>query len=152
MAVADDLDREVDLGSVAGHMTHLTTIDVRFAELDPYGHVNHSVYVTYLEVGRTDALARCGVAIDKIAEAGYQMVVTAIEVKFRRPGGPGDTLTVKSTIGEMKRATGVWHQTIQRGDEVLVTAKVMVGITNSEGRPCRPPDWLFPALVSLQDS
>ena len=32
---------------------HLSTITVRFAELDPYAHVNHAVYATYCEVART---------------------------------------------------------------------------------------------------
>jgi len=133
-------------------MAHQTPIDVRFMELDPYGHVNHSVYVTYLEVGRTDALAACGVPIDKLAVEGYQLVVTRIDVRYRRAAGPGDRLTVETAVGEHRRASGVWHQRVLRGDEVLVTAEVTIGITDRNGRPTRPPEWLFPALRSLEDT
>jgi len=130
-------------------MAHETSIDVRFSELDPYGHVNHAVYVTYLEIGRTTALADCGVPIDKMAKDGYQMVVTGIEVSFKRAAGPGDHLVIYSEISETKRASGIWQQQIVRDGEILVSANVKVGITNAQGRPCRPPDWLFPSLESL---
>ena len=34
---------------------HVTSLAVRFNELDPYAHVNHAVYATYCEVARTEA-------------------------------------------------------------------------------------------------
>ena len=56
-------------------MAHRTTIAVRFAELDPYRHVNHAVYLTYFEVARTEALASVDLGLDDVAVAGYQFVV-----------------------------------------------------------------------------
>ena len=136
-------------------MVHRTTIDVRFNEIDPYGHVNHSVYVTYFEVGRTDALAACGIPLESMAERGYQLVVTSIEVRFRGAATAGDTLVVETGLGTMRRASGTWNQRILRpggdcGEQVLVTAEVTAGITDGAGKPTRPPDWLFPALQPLR--
>ncbi len=37
-------------------VTHRATIKVRFYELDPYGHVNHSVYIQYFEAARAEWL------------------------------------------------------------------------------------------------
>jgi len=130
-------------------MAHLTTIDVRFAELDPYGHVNHAVYVTYFEVARTEALISCGVPLQAIAEAGYQLVVTKLDVRFRSAATAGDRLSVETSMFELRRASGVWLQRILRGDELLVTGLVTAGITDTTGKPTRPPDWLFPALEPL---
>lgn len=132
-------------------MAHETTIDVRFAELDPYGHVNHAVYVTYFEVARTEALSFCDVSIEVMADRGYQLVVTKLDVRFRAPATAGDRLVVDTAIGELRRASGIWQQRIRRGDEVLVTAEVTAGVTDTAGRPTRPPDWLFPALKPLLD-
>ncbi len=131
-------------------MAHQTDLAVRFNEIDPYGHVNHSVYVTYFEVGRTDALAACGVPLEVMAERGYQMVVTHIDVRFRRPAEAGQTLTVETEIGELRRASGTWNQRIRRGDDVLVTAEVTAAVTDSTGKPTKPPEWLFPALEALR--
>lgn len=136
-------------------MAHLTTIDVRFAELDPYGHVNHAVYVTYFEVARTEALVSCDVPLQAIAEAGFQLVVTKLDVRFRMAATAGDRLTVETSMARMRRASGTWVQRILRsgtdGDDVLVTGEVTAGVTDSTGKPARPPEWLFPKLAPLID-
>ncbi len=132
-------------------MAYSSTIDVRFSELDPYGHVNHAVYITYFEVARTEALASCQLPIDQIAERGHQLVVTGIEVRFRKAATAGDRLTVETSISELRRASGIWSQRILRGDEVMVTANVTIGITDTTGKPCKPPGWVFPGLQLLLD-
>lgn len=132
-------------------MPHVATIDVRFSELDPYGHVNHAAYVTYFEVARTEALAACDLPLNVMADRGYQIVVTSIEVRYRRAAVAGDTLTVETSLSELRRASGTWSQRILRGDEVLVTAEVKAGVTDRHGKPSKPPDWLFPALEPLLD-
>lgn len=143
-------------------MAHRTSLDVRFNELDPYGHVNHSVYVTYFEVGRTDALAACDIPLEAMASDGFQLVVTHIDVRYRGAATAGDVLVVETAIGKMRRASGTWHQRILRArpvaeagtetgaEEVLVTAEVTAGVTDATGKPTRPPDWLFPALEPLR--
>ena len=130
-------------------MAHCTDLAVRFNEIDPYGHVNHAVYVTYFEVGRTDALTACGVPLELMADRGYQMVVTRIDVRFRQPAEAGQIVTVETEVSELRRASGTWSQRIVRGAEVLVTAEVTAAVTDSSGRPTRPPEWLFPALERL---
>ncbi|MGF1595838.1 MAG: acyl-CoA thioesterase [Acidimicrobiales bacterium] len=132
-------------------MAHETTIDVRFAELDPYGHVNHAVYVSYLEVARTEALASCGIPLQEMTQRGVQLVVTHLDARYRRPAIAGDRLRVVTRIAGLRRASGVWAQEIHRGDDLLVVAAVTAGVTDTAGRPTRPPDWLFPALQPLLD-
>jgi YbgC/YbaW family acyl-CoA thioester hydrolase len=130
-------------------MAHRTTLDVRFSELDMYGHVNHAVYVSYFEVARTEALAFCDLPIEVMAERGCHVVVTSIEVRYRRPASMGDRLTIETAIAEQRRVRSVWRQRILRDGEELVTASIHVGITDVTGRPIKPPDWLFPALRPL---
>lgn len=131
-------------------MTHQTTIDVRFNEIDPYGHVNHSVYVTYFEVARTKALVDCGIPLHVMAERGYQLVITRIDVRYRGAAELGDQLVVETEIGEARRASSTWDQRILRGDQVLVEAAVTAGVTDARGRPTKPPEWLFPSLEPLR--
>jgi YbgC/YbaW family acyl-CoA thioester hydrolase len=55
-----------------------TRLRVRFHELDPCGHVNHAVYLSYLEAARIDHLASRGVELLALAaETGTQLVVAA---------------------------------------------------------------------------
>ncbi len=130
-------------------MAHRTELDVRFNELDPYGHVNHSVYVTYFEVGRTKALDYCDIPIELMAQRGYQMVVTKLEVRYRLAARAGDTVVVETAMCNMRRASGTWNQRILRDDDVLVTAEVSAAVTDRSGKPTKPPEWLFPALAPL---
>lgn len=133
---------------------HRTTIDVRFAELDPYAHVNHAVYVTYFEVARTEALAGVGLGLDHLARQGFQFVVTDLSVRYRRAAGAGDTLTVDTEVAKVGRASSIWRQRITRsleegGAEVLVEAELKTGVTDRRGRPTKPPAWILEALKPL---
>lgn len=130
-------------------MAHQTELVVRFNELDPYNHVNHSVYVTYLEVGREDALRACDLPLPRLSAEGYQLVVTRLDVRYRAAAESGDRLTVETEVLEMRRASGVWRQRVLRGQDVLVTADVTIGVTDVTGRPTRPPEWLMAGLSSL---
>lgn len=128
---------------------HSTTIAVRFAELDPYAHVNHAVYVTWFEVGRSEALDSVGMSLSRMAESGFQVVVTELSVRYRRPAVAGDLVTVETRVSEVGRASARWSQRIVRDDELLVEAEVKAGVTDRRGRPTRPPAWLFEALRPL---
>lgn len=129
---------------------HRTEHRVRFHELDPYGHVNHAMYVTYFEIGRVDALAAVDLELSALAERGYQFVVTRLEVRFRQAATAGDTLVISTGVSEVRRASTGWTQEIRRGSERVTTASVTAAITDTEGRPVRPPAWIFERLDSLR--
>jgi len=73
---------------------HQTTIHVRWGEMDPYGHVNHAAYLSYLEHARIGALEGIGWSLEKLRKNGYQVIVARADVRFRRPAAAGDTLAI----------------------------------------------------------
>jgi acyl-CoA thioester hydrolase len=116
---------------------HRLTLRVRFGELDPYNHVNHAVYLAYLEAGRTEAMEDAGIAIQDLAALGWNVVVTDVVVKFRAPAVAGDTLIVETGIAQLGAVTGRWVQRILRGDQVLIEAEIRSGAVDASGRPKR---------------
>ena len=94
---------------------HTTTIHVRWGELDPYHHVNHATYLSYLEHARISALESIGWGMDRLGAAGYQVVVVGIEIRFRRPATAGDTLTIESAVAHLGASESSWRQVIRRG-------------------------------------
>ena len=128
---------------------HRTTIHVRWGELDPYHHVNHATYLSYLEHARIAALESVGWGMDALTEAGYQVVVVRIDVRFRRPATAGDTLIIVSRVTRLGASESTWTQTILRGDEVIAEAEVHAAATNLEGRPVRSPEGLRTALETI---
>ncbi len=130
-------------------MVHRSQLTVRFNEVDPYNHVNHAGYVTYFEVARTEALEACEIPLRGLAESGIQLVVTRLDVRYRRAATIGDRLVIETELDEMRRASGVWAQRVLRDDELLVDGRVTIGVVDQNGRPLRPPDWLVDGLSRL---
>ena len=127
-----------------------TTIRVRFHELDPYGHVNHAVYLSYFEQARVDLLEHIGYGLDRLTELGYHIVVVEAHVRFRAPAVAGDVLEVATTITERRRASSWWHQRLLRGAELVATNDVRAAITDTDGRPTAPPSGLVDELARLE--
>ncbi len=127
-------------------MVYATPVKVRFYELDPYNHVNHSVYIQYFEVGRVDFLQGIGYPMDALADQGLRFVVTGIDTKFLKSAGPDDELLVTTEVIEQRRASSTWYQEILRGDEMICTQRISAAVTNLEGRPTRVPEHLQQAL------
>ena len=104
-------------------MKHRMPIHVRFYELDPYGHVNHSVYIQYFEAARVRWLAEVGFPLD-------------------------DELVVESELAELRRVSMTFEQRIRRGEETLVEQTITAACINDAGRPIRAPEDLIAALTS----
>jgi len=133
---------------------HLTTVKVRFNELDPYGHVNHAQYISYFEHARTEALETVGLGLHEMADKGVQVVVMDLAAKYKAAAVASDVLTVETSVAELRRASTIWWQRITRvtddGDQQLVaTLTVKGGITDNHGKPMRPPKWLFDQMSPL---
>lgn len=120
-------------------MVHRTAVKVRFYELDPYNHVNHSAYIQYFEVGRIELLESIGFGLAALDSLGFHIVVTALRTRFLRSAGPGEELIVETGVGKIGRATSRWEQRLLRGEEVLATQTVEAAITDRSGRPTRLP-------------
>ncbi len=131
------------------------SVKVRFGELDPYNHVNHAVYLAYLEAGRVEAMEAAGAAIHDLRADGWNLVVTDLQVKFKASAVAGDTLLVETTIASMGRVTGIWKQRILRGDQVLIEAELRAGSVDASGRPKRMTDEMltrFGQLFAVEES
>ena len=127
---------------------HRTPISVRFYELDPYRHLNHSVYIQYFEVGRIDLFASYGWTLTGMADLGVQIVVSEITTRFLSPAVEGDELTIETEVVDVKRVSARFEQRIRRRDEVLATQTVLAACTTLEGRPTRFPSELLDRLVA----
>ena len=60
-----------------------TTVDVRSYELDSFAHVNHAVFLNYLEYARFDTLRQGGFPYQEIIARGWGVYVVRIEIDDR---------------------------------------------------------------------
>jgi acyl-CoA thioester hydrolase len=127
-------------------VVHQFPIRVRFYELDPYMHVNHSVYVQYFEAARIEQLSDAGLSLQQMMEEGVMIVVTGIATRFLKSAGADDDLVVETGVIEFKRVTSRWRQRLVCCDEVFVEQELDAAATNLSGRPIRFPAPMAEAL------
>jgi acyl-CoA thioester hydrolase len=130
-------------------MLHLTTIKVRWYELDPYHHVNHATYFNYFETARIAALESVGLGLDEMAVGGLHIVVVDAHARFVAPAVGGDEVRIETEVKERRRASSVWHQEMFRDNLLLATLDILGAITDLEGKPTRLPKGFADAFAKL---
>lgn len=126
-------------------MKHTWTTDVRSYELDMHRHVNNATYLNYLEGGRMDFLNSIGFDYDEFFKRGYSLYVSRIEIAYKAPAFLNDRIDVITEAVKRKRLSGVFRQTVMRGQTVLADAYVTWACVNRDGRPVPlPEDFCFP--------
>jgi acyl-CoA thioester hydrolase len=131
-------------------MPHTTTITVRFADLDPYDHVNHARYLTYFESARIEMLAEMGFGMDVMKRDGFQIVLVELTAGFHVPATLHDRLDITTTVGEIKRSTSHWTQEAHRGVQLVASLAVKAAFTDRQGRPIRAPEGLAEAAAGYR--
>jgi acyl-CoA thioester hydrolase len=128
-------------------VTHTFEVRVRFYELDPYDHVNHTAYLGYFEAARVEALAARGYGLAEMKRAGFQIVLVELTARFFKPATLHETLTITTEVLEIARASSRWHQEMRRGEELVASLEVKAAFTDLTGRPIRPPAGFAEAMA-----
>jgi acyl-CoA thioester hydrolase len=114
----------------------------RFGELDPYNHLNHSVYVVWFEVGRCEALEAMGIGLPELSQRGFQFVVSTLNVRYLTSAVAGEILELETELSELGGATTIWQQRLRHtSGDLLCAAELRAAFCATTGRPTRiPPD------------
>src|ERR671917_1871122 len=82
-----------------------TVVPLRWRDMDAYGHVNHVVYLTYLEEARDAAITR--ILRETPGESGYVVARVAIDYRreLRLADGPVVVSCAVTTIGRSSAQT-----------------------------------------------
>lgn len=121
-------------------MKTTTSLTVRSYECDHYGHVNNANYLHYLEYARCEFLKEAGFPYYEAVAEGYGLYVARVEIDYKKPAFPDDLLHIDSWPIKKGAVSGIIGQTIRRGSDTLVEAKVTWAFVDSKGIPCRVPD------------
>jgi acyl-CoA thioester hydrolase len=120
-----------------------TPITVRSPEIDSFGHVNHAVFLHYLEHARYEALETAGFSWPVLAERDWRIFVVRIEVDYVAEARRGDRLLVRTWAESFRRTLMVLVQEIVRADDPSVPitrARVTAVWMGPDHRPMRVPE------------
>jgi acyl-CoA thioester hydrolase len=134
---------------------HTQQVRVYYEDTDFTGVVYHASYLRFMERGRSNYLRLLGadqrMLFEQVAKEapGFAFVVRSMQIDFRKPARMDDVIEVVTTPKEVKGASVVLHQAVNRGAETLVEATVQVAFV-SGGRPRPIPKALRLAMKADQ--
>jgi acyl-CoA thioester hydrolase len=123
-------------------------VRVYYQDTDAGGVVFHAQYLSFMERARSELLNEAGIDLAAFVERHDTLfMVHRIDVKYHRPAGLNDLLSVSAEVAKMGRASLVFHQRVERGTELLVEADVTLALVERRRmKPGRVPDELEKAL------
>jgi acyl-CoA thioester hydrolase len=115
---------------------HEKEIEIRWRDLDVYGHVNHVVFLTYLEEARDEWLGR----VLGDPKQVWSFVVARVEIDFRRVLTLADDVVVArcalDSIGTSSLRTR--EAIVTRGGETGAEARAVLVARDDETGRSRP--------------
>jgi acyl-CoA thioester hydrolase len=117
-------------------------IRVRYAETDRMGLLHHANYLVYFEQARTELLRALGATYKQMEDQGYLLVLTRVEVRYKKPAHYDDLLTVHTFV-ERTTAVRIDHRyEVRRDGELVAEGSSTLACIDRTGRPQALPDFL----------
>ena len=111
---------------------------VRFRDLDPMGHVNNAVFLTYIESARAAFLQHLG-AVQTLEDLA--IIVARIEIDFRAPVRFGDEVEVSVRVSRFgEKSFDLEHELRVAGNLVAEARTVLVTYDYERREPVAIPD------------
>jgi acyl-CoA thioester hydrolase len=114
----------------------------RFRDLDPMGHVNNAVYLTWIETARIEFMRRLG-AFDRPGTHEMTMILARAEVDFRSAVSFGEEITVGVRVGRLGTKSFDLEHELRTGDRVVAEARTVLVAFDYETNSSKeiPDEW-----------
>jgi acyl-CoA thioester hydrolase len=122
---------------------HRLPVRVYYEDTDFSGVVYHASYLRFMERGRTEQIRALGVEQRELFDGDTPLafVVRRMTIDWLKPARMDDELIIETVPVAARGATLDLKQRVLRGDEVLLTADVLVACVGA-GRARRIPEAL----------
>jgi acyl-CoA thioester hydrolase len=131
------------------------SLDVRFRDCDPMGHVNNAVYLTYLEQARFAHWREVwGINFERLPDDTPGVILARAEIDYRRPAKYGDVLEIRIGLEKIGRTSFTYSYEVidQDGREVAHARTVLVMYDYTTAKPAPISDALRSKLGSPEQS
>ena len=119
-----------------------TTIRVRYAETDRMGLLHHANYLVYFEQARTELLRSMGLTYRNIEDQGFLLVLTKVEVRYKRPSHYDDLLMIRTFVVRTTTVRIDHRYEILRDGVLIAEGSSTLACVDRDGRPQALPDAL----------
>ena len=130
------------------------SLDLRvyIEDTDAGGIVYYVNYLKFMERARTEYMRSMGFGKNYIFNHDLMFVVRDVVVQYLRPATLDDELVATASIRQLKGASMVMYQRVQRGQEVLAQGEVTIACVDRAGvKPRRMPADMVATLRAVQE-
>ncbi len=120
---------------------HRTTLQVRFRDIDAFGHVNNAVFFSYVEQARIRYLLEVLDTAEPFDR--LPLILARVELDYRSPIFFGDEVVVETRVDRIGQSSiAMSHRMTAGSDERLVgdVQSVLVTYDYGSARPMPVPD------------
>lgn len=111
---------------------YTTPIEIRFSDLDAYGHVNNAVFFTYLETARISFFQQY---FGAFLDGELMFLVVRAECDYRLPIELSDPLQITITVSELRHTSFEFSYRLHDGeDRLFAEAKTVMVCYDPRGR------------------
>lgn len=131
----------------------LFPVRVYYEDTDAGGVVYHANYLRFFERARTELLRCLGYEQDELkAQHGVIFAVRSISVDYLHPARFNDALVVSAKIIQLKKASLIFAQTIQRNDITLCACDCRIACVDANKmQPMAIPDFLLTQFTHINN-
>lgn len=103
-------------------------LEIYTYQIDFIGHVNNSVYIHWMEIGRTKLLEAVGLPIHEIAQRGFLPVLVHTDITYKTPLYLSDAVRMELWISELKQASAIMNFHFYNGKDALAAEAHQKGL------------------------
>lgn len=124
-----------------------TVVPVRYRDLDPLGHVNHAVHVSYLEVARVEYFAQ----ILDVDLTAIETAIASVDISYHRPITPDGELVVEMQVTDIGTTSITTEAELALNGEPAANATVVMVNYDREQAAAQPiPDAWCEAIAAFE--
>jgi acyl-CoA thioester hydrolase len=117
-------------------------IRVRYAETDRMGLLHHANYLVYFEQARTELLRAQGRNYKDLEDAGFYLVISKLEVKYKLPAHYDDILTIRTTVTRTSPIRLEHKYEVFCAEKLIAEGNTTLACVDAAGKLQPMPDWL----------
>ena len=115
-----------------------STVEIRYSDLDTFGHVNNAVYATLCEEARVDYFRD----VLDLGVHEISFVVARLELDYRKAIPDVGDVTIVVGITDFGRTSFTMGYELRYGDDVVATAETIQVAVDEAGEPIEvPTEW-----------
>ena len=132
-----------------------TQIPVQWGDLDALKHVNHTVFLTWMETARMIYFEECGM-MEKMDSENVGPILAGLKADYKSPVLFPDTVTVSTTMSRMGNSSFDMEYrvtSVSNGGQLVATGTVFgVMCDYSSGKSTPIPDDLRSRILEVEAS